>query len=268
MKLCCLPGLLALLLVASAAQAAPGVPQAAPERQVFALGVALSRACFAYAPLAKQAAGIEKTRSKTEQVRQLSRLDPVAGQNRARAREQMDRALALMRGLHAPDAALAPVAAAAARLAGPLPLTDDARYLAFFSRPAARTVASLAEFQILSSLPEDPAVRRWLQALPPARAAERWYSAGTLAGVSEIAAAHDMPDLLPPPAQVFSVLRALPARPAAPALQSEVDAFLRAAPSPRFAAPQVQALGRISRRLQSEVLGAEAESAEVPAGPI
>ena len=266
MKLCLLAALLLLLSLPGALFAASS-PRPEPEKQFFDLGLTLSRGAFAYAPLAKQAAVVEKTSNKIAQVRQLSRLDPLAGKSRAEAHARMDRAVALMRRLHAPEAAVAPVAAAAARLAGPLPLPADAQSLAFFSRPAARTVASLTEFQILSSLPEDPAVRRWLHAPDLPSSASLWYSAGALAGLSEIAAAHEMPDLLPPPAQVFADLRRLrdglarlaPMPPEASTIRKEMDAFLTNAPpgpaaGTRTLSPvQLQALAGISRRLQLQL---------------
>jgi len=212
---------------------------------------------------------VEKMPSKIDQVRQLGRLDPLAGKSRAEARVRMDRTVVLMRRLHAPETAVAPVAAAAAQLAGRLPMNSDAQTLAFWSRPASRTVASLSEFQTLSSLPEDPAVARWLHTpgLPPS--APLWYSAGTLAGRSEIAAAHEMPDLLPLPAQVFTDLRGLRDALVQPgalsgtaALRNALDAFLQNASAEPNSGPrtlssaQIQALAGISRRLQAQ-LGTE-----------
>ena len=275
MKLCLLPALL-LLILPMAALAASNTPKPEPERQFFDLGLTLSRGAFAYAPLAKQAVAVEKTPSKIEQVRQLSRLDPLAGKSRADARTRMDRTVLLMRRLHAPETAVAPVAAAAAQLAGRLPLNSDAQTLAFWSRPAARTVASLSEFQILSSLPEDPAVARWLHAPGLPNLASLWYSAGTLAGRSEIAAVHEMPDLLPPPVQVFADLRGLrdalahsaAVSPERAALRNALDAYLKDAPIESAAAPrtlspaQLQGLAGISRRLQAQ-LGTPAAEPEM-----
>lgn len=266
MKLCLLPALLLLLTLPIATFAAPNVSKTEPERQFFELGFTLSRGAFAYAPLAKQAVAVEKMPNKIDQVRQLGRLDPLAGKSRAEALVRMDQSVALMHRLNAPDSAVAPVAAAAARLAGPVPLPSNAQPLAFWSRPASRTVASLSEFQILSSLPEDPAVAHWLRApgLPPA--ASLWYSTGVLAGRAEIAAAHEMPDLLPPSAQVFADLRGLRdalARPGVSpdmaALRNALDAFLKDAPAENRTCPrilslaQLQALAGISRCLQAQL---------------
>ena len=274
MKLCLLSALLFLLALPVVSLAAPDTLKSEQKRQFFDLGLTLSRGAFAYAPLAKEATAVGKTPSKIEQVRQLGRLDPLAGKSRAEARTRMDRTVLLMRRLHAPETAVAPVAAAAAQLAGPLPLNSDAQTLAFWSRPAARTVASLSEFQILASLPEDPAVARWLHAPGLPLSAPLWYSAGTLAGRSEIAAAHEMPDLLPPPAQVFTDLRGLRDALAWPlvspdtiALRNALDKFLKDAPvgpgvGPRtLSLAQLQALAGISRRLQAQ-LGTEAAGPE------
>ena len=224
---------------------------------------------------------VEKTRGKLAQVRQLERLDPLAGRSRTMAHTEILRAQSLMGTLNAPDSALAPVSAAAARLAGPLPMADDAKPLAFFSRPAARTVSSLSEFETLSSLPDDPALRAWLEAAP-ARSAQVWYAEGEIAGLSQIAAAHQMPDLLPPTEQIATDLRGLrdwlalrlPEMPSPEqaALKHDLNAFLEQTSSAsrpgvksrKLLSPsQLQALGSISRRVEAQVLGADTvETAE------
>lgn len=247
------------------------------ERQFFELGMTLSRGAFAYAELAKQAAVVAKTRSKIAQVGQLGRLDPMAGRNRIDAHMQISRAEALMRQLSAPDSALAPVTAAGLRLAGPIPISDDARPLALFNRAAARTVSSLSEFETLSSLPEDPAVRDWLNTPLLARSAQVWYGEGEIAGLSQIAASYQMPDLLPPTEQIATDLRGLrdwlslrlPDAPSAEqsTLRKDLNSFLEetsvaARPGVKsrklLTPPQLQALGSISRQLQSQVLGSPA----------
>ncbi len=284
MKLCLLSALLLLLTLPVWAQVSAGTPPAVlspatlqiepEERQFFDLGATLARGAFAYAELAKQAAVVEKTRSRLAQVRQLEHLDPLAGRSRAEAHAEVSRAEALMQALNAPASALAPVSAAAARLAGPLPMAPDAKPLAFFSRPAARTVSSLSEFETLSSLPDDPALRAWLAATP-VRTAQVWYAEGEIAGLSQIAAAHEMPDLLPPTEQIATDLRGLRdwlalrlpemPTPEQAGLKHDVDAFLEQASlasrpgvksSKRLSPIQLQALGSISRRVQAQVLGA------------
>ena len=278
MKLCLLSALLMLLVLPAMAQEPSSMTKAAlqiepEERQFFDLGITLARGAFAYAALAKQASAVQKTRSKLAQVRQLESLDPLAGRRRAEAHAEVSRADALMRALNAPPSALAPVSAAAARLAGPLPMAEDAKPLAFFSRPAARTVSALSEFEALSSLPDDPAIRAWLEA-GPARSAQVWYAEGEIAGLSQIAAAHEMPDLLPPTEQIATDLRGLrdwlalrlPEMPSLEqaALKHDLNAFLEqtsvaARPGVKSHAllspSQLQALGSISRRVQAQVLG-------------
>ena len=279
MKLCLLPVLLLVFSLPVWAQASASVSlQAAlqiepAERQFFDLGATLARGAFAYAELAKQASAVQKTRSKLAQVRQLERLDPLAGRSRAAALQEISHAKLLMGQLDAPYPALAPVSAAAERLSGPLPMAEDAKPLALFSRPAARTVSALSEFETLSSLPDAPAIRAWLAAAP-SRSAQVWYAEGEIAGLSQIAAAHEMPDLLPPTEQIATDLRGLrdwlalrlPDMPTAEqaGLKHDVDAFLEQAAlvsrpgvksSKRLSLPQLQALGSISRRVQAQVLG-------------
>ena len=268
MKLCLLTAaLLVLFALPASAQVNP------EERRFFALGVTLSRGAFAYAELAKQAAEVARTHSRIDQVRPLGRLDPLAGRSRTAAREQFAAAGALMRGLTAPPPALGPVDSAEKRLAGPLPITSEARPLALLSRPAARTVSALSEFQSLSSLPEYPAIRRWLGTPGLPRDALAWYEAGRLAGLAQIAAANDMPELLPPNALLAADLRGLQERlalslPAAPSstqtgLQNDLDALLRqtaaGGPQARLTPPQLQSLGSISVRMQAQVLKARSE---------
>lgn len=272
LSLLCALLLFTLPLAASAAPApnpAPrgrALPVGAEEKQCFALGVTLARGAFAYAGLAKQASALGKGRGTLDQVGGLARLDPAAGRGREVARTQIGRAVLLMRQLHAPAPALAPVLAAAARLTAPLRLSGDAKTLSYFNRAAARTVGALSEFESLSSLPNDPALRAWLSA--PARPGAIWYGPGKLAGLSEIAAVHEMPDLLPPAAEVAADLRGLRGKlTGQDTLTKDLNLFLAdvggAAQSgpvdpdkPRLLSlPQLQALGSLSRRLQSAVLG-------------
>ena len=285
MKLCLLSVFLVLLALPVTAQEKPSAQAALQvepsDRQFFELGMTLSRGAFAYAELAKQASAVAKTRGRIAQVGKLGRLDPVAERNRIDARTQIAQAVVLMRRLSAPDAALAPVAAAGARLAGPLPITADARPLALFNRAASRTVSSLSEFDTLSSLPEDPAVRAWLRTPALARSAQVWYGEGEIVGLSQIAAAYQMPELLPPTQQIATDLRGLrdwlalclpeTPSPEQASLKSDLNSFLEETSTTerpgvksrkRLTLPQLAALGSISRRLQTQVLGsAPAETA-------
>ena len=142
-------------------------------------------------------------------------------------------------------------------------------------------MSSLSEFEWLSSLPDDRALRAWLAGSTPAgaapgRSALAWYAEGKIAGVSQIAAAQEMPDLLPPTEQIAADLRGLrdwlalrlpeASSPEQAALKHDVNLFLAqtspAAPSggsssQRLSLAQLQALGSISRRVQAEVLGAD-----------
>ncbi len=287
-----LPALLFLLLAlpvcASAAPASspPALQMEPGERRFFALGVALARGAFAYAELAKGAKAVARTRSKLAQVGQLGHLEPTARRNRLEARDGVAQAEGLMRALHAPPAALAPVERARARLEGDLPLTSDAKPLAFFNGGAARTLSSLGEFDALSSLPEDPALRRWLDGAGVPRGSAVWYGEGEIAGLAQIAAAQQMPDLLPPAEQLATDLRGLrdwlalrlpdESSPEQAALQGALETFLAGAahsarPGVKSRRPltsaQLQALGDISRRLQEQVLGPGADAPKTASRP-
>lgn len=289
MKPCLILALLLLLaLPASAGKAPADGPEAAPpgapppagalqmgpdERRFFALGLTLSRGAFAYAELAKAATEVARTRSRLAQVGKLAKLAPLAGRSRKAAGEEVARALALMRAMAAPPAALAPVEKAAQRLAGPLPISGDAKPLLLFNREAARALSSLNEFETLSSLPEDPALRAWLAAPRLPRSAAVWYGEGEIVALAQTAAAHEMPSLLPPAQQVATDLRGLrdwlalrlpdAPTPEQAALRDALAAFLReTAParpevkSPKpLTLPQLQALGEIGRRLEAQALG-------------
>lgn len=283
-------GLLVLCaLRPAAAQTPPSMPLLAPipaparlqlapkERQFFALGVSLARGAFAYAEMAKGAGEVGKTRSKLAQVGQLGKLEPTARRNRTEARDALAQAALMMKTLNAPASALAPVQKAADRLAGSLPTSSDARPLKLFNARAARTLSSLSEFDAISSLPEDPALRRWLTGAAVSRSAAVWYDEGTLAGLTQIAARHKMPELLPPTEQVATDLRGLrdwlalrlpdSPTPEQTALRQSLDTFLQSStvgrkPGVKSTAPlslmQLAALGDISRQLQVQVLGPDA----------
>ena len=238
------------------------------ERQFFDLGYQLGTAAFAYAELGKQATLAAKSGGKLTQLQQLAALAPLAARDRADAQDGFGRAQALMETLTAPPSALAPVRLAAARLAKPLTLTGDARRIAVFSRKAAQTLASLDEFNLLSSVPDDIALRHWLTRAPSGQV---WYAEGLVAALGETAAAQQMPDLLPPVKEIATDLRGLRdwlslRLPDAPtpdqtALVAALNDFLsqtsrtgrpQAAP---LSQTQLQSLGDISRRLQAQILG-------------
>ncbi len=281
--------LLACPLRPAAAQTPPSMPLLAPvpaparlqlapsERQFFALGVTLARGAFAYAELAKGASEVAKMPSQFAQIGPLGDLEPVAQRNRKDAKEALAQAVGMMKTLKAPSAALAPVQKAADRLAKGLTTSRDARPLKLFNARAARTLSSLSEFDAISSLPEDPALRRWLTGSPQSRSAAVWYDEGTLAGLTQIAARHKMPELLPPTEQVATDLRGLrdwlalrlpdSPTPEQTALRQSLDTFLQGStvgqkPGVKSSAPlsptQLAALGDISRQLQMQVLGPDA----------
>ena len=246
------------------------------ERQFFALGLTLARGSFAYAELAGEATVVSHTRSKIAQVGKLGKLAPVARRNRLTAADFLDRSVTLMSAMNAPEAALAPVRKASERLAAPLTLTAEARPLAIFNGEAAQTLSSLNEFETLSSLPEDPALRKWLTSPGVSDSAQVWYGEGEIAALAQIAAAHRMPELLPSTQEIATDLRGLhdwlslrlpdTPTPEQAALQKSLEAFLvdagqktkisRNSQKPLSPA-QMEALGSISRLLQLQVLGTQ-----------
>ena len=264
---------------------APGRLQLAPkERQFFALGVTLARGAFAYAELAKGATEVSKISSQMAQIGPLGDLEPVAQRNRKDAGDALAQAVRLMKTLNAPPSALIPVQKAAGRLAKGLATSRDARPLKLFNARAARTLSSLNEFDTLSSLPEDPALRRWLAGSAVSRSAAVWYDEGTLTGLTQIAAREQMPELLPPTEQLATDLRGLrdwlalrlpdTPTPEQAALRQSLDAFLQGStaghkPGVKSSAPlslaQLAALGDISRQLQAQVLGPNGAAQEAAA---
>ncbi len=257
----------------------------AGERQFFALGLTLSRGAFAYAELARQATLVSHTRSKIAQVGQLGKLSPTARRNRLTAQAGLTQTLALMQAMNAPAAALIPIRRAAERLDGPLPITSDARPLAFFNGGAAQTLSSLSEFETLSSLPEDPALRNWLSSPGICDSAQVWYGEGEIAALAEIAAAQQMPELLPPAEQIATDLRGLrdwlalrlpdAPSPEQAALKDALETFLRDAKPVTsgqksrkpLSSAQLHALGGISRLLQTQVLGPDTALHEAASPP-
>ena len=251
----------------------------ATERQFFALGLTLARGSFAYAELAGEATVVSHTRSKIAQVGKLGKLAPVARRNRQTAGEYLRQTQALMLTMNAPAAALAPIRKASERLTAPLVLTPDARPLAIFNGEAAQTLSALNEFETLSSLPEDPALRKWLTSSGVSDSAQVWYGEGEISALAQIAAAHRMPELLPPAQEIATDLRGLrdwlslrlpdTPTPEQAALQKSLEQFLLDAglktkmsqKSQKPLSPaQMEALGTISRLLQLQVLGTETAS--------
>ena len=285
-----LPG----LLIQPATAQTPSVPVAATderkesssllqmtatERQFFALGLTLARGSFAYAELAGEATVVSHTRSKIAQVGKMGKLAPVARRNRQTAGEYLRQTQALMLTMNAPAAALAPIRKASERLTAPLVLTPDARPLAIFNGEAAQTLSALNEFETLSSLPEDPALRKWLTSPGVSDSAQVWYGEGEISALAQIAAAHRMPELLPPAQEIATDLRGLrdwlslrlpdTPTPEQAALQKSLEQFLLDAglktkmsqKSQKPLSPaQMEALGTISRLLQLQVLGTETAS--------
>ena len=285
-----LPG----LLIQPAAAQTPSVPAAAAiareesasllqmtttERQFFALGLTLARGSFAYAELAGEATVVSHTRSKIAQVGKLGKLAPVARRNRLTAGEFLRQTQALMLTMNAPAAALTPIRKASERLAAPLALTAEARPLAIFNGDAAQTLSSLNEFESLSSLPEDPALQKWLTSPGVSDSAQVWYGEGEIAALAQIAAARQMPELLPPAQEIATDLRGLhdwlalrlpdTPTPEQAALQKSLEVFLvdagqKTKMSQKSQKPltpaQMEALGSISRLLQLQVLGTETAS--------
>ena len=251
----------------------------ATERQFFALGLTLARGSFAYAELAGEATVVSHTRSKIAQVGKLGKLAPVARRNRQTAGEYLRQTQALMLTMNSPAAALAPIRKASERLTAPLVLTPDARPLAIFNGEAAQTLSALNEFETLSSLPEDPALRKWLTSPGVSDSAQVWYGEGEISALAQIAAAHRMPELLPPAQEIATDLRGLrdwlslrlpdTPTPEQAALQKSLEQFLLDAglktkmsqKSQKPLSPaQMEALGTISRLLQLQVLGTETAS--------
>ena len=125
-----------------------------------------------------------------------------------------------------------------------------------------------------------PALRIWLASPGLRESASVWYGEGEISGLAQIAAACQMPDLLPPAQQIATDLRGLrdwlalrlpdAPSPEQAALQSALEAFLQQTaqaerPGLRsrklLTLTQLQALGDISRQLQAQVLGPSVPSA-------
>ena len=246
----------------------PALQVSPNERRFFASGYQMGRAAFAYAALGKRATEIVKAGDNLTQIQQLAALAPLAIQNREDARDGFGKAEALMETLHAPPKVLAPVRRAAARLAGPLLISGDARRVSVFSHKAGQTLAALDEYNTLSAIPDDAAIQHWLTTTPSGRV---WYAEGLIAALAETAAAQQMPDLLPPVKEIATDLRGLrdwlalrlpdPLTPDQAALVAALNDFLTQTSRtgrPQAAGltpPQLQALGDISQRLQSQILG-------------
>ncbi|WP_125206411.1 hypothetical protein [Capsulimonas corticalis] len=191
--------------------AAPAPPLSVTnsERQYFAFGYSLAKAAFSYAELAKKATAISKIKDKTKAMQELGNLLPVAERNREMSKESFTDALTTMRNLHATPKATATIASAVERLSKPLVMSGEARDVALQSPDAGQALASLNEFERLSGLSEDPAIKKWIASPSVSAAGKVWYAEGLISGLAEIAAQQQMPDLLPPLSEISADLRGM-----------------------------------------------------------
>ncbi len=257
------------------------------ERQYFQFGYALAHSAFAYAELTKRTAPISHIHSKLEQIHQLAGLAPLAKNKRAEVHEQFVTALDTMRNLNAPTAAIALIQKQEQEYGNPPSLHGDAKQLADFDPDAGQALAALDEFEATSGIPENPALHDWLAAPATAASGRVWYAEGLIAGIAQIAAQQQMPELLPPLADITTDLRGLRdwlatrtpdhPSPTLATLKSNLDSFLqqtgRNHPLHRtITASELTALGEVSQQLATEILGPQAPTqaasvAVVPATP-
>lgn len=245
------------------------------ERQYFQFGYTLAHSAFAYAELTKRSAPISRLHSKLEQIHQLAALAPLARNKRAEVHEQLASALDTMHNLNAPPAATALIQKQEEEYGRPPILHGDAKQLADFDPDAGQALAALDEFETTSGIPENPALHDWLTAPSTAASGRVWYAEGLIAGIAQIASQQQMPELLPPLADITTDLRGLrdwiatrtPDHPSPTllTLKSNLDAFLqqtgRNHPIHRAVTPaELTALGDVSQQLAVEILGPQSQT--------
>lgn len=261
----------------------PATPQAPTldisptEQAFFEFGYRLTKA--AYAPVELVKAMGSSAGNRHAQTARLAKLAPIALQDHAQAGEGFAAALIVLRDLHPPTSALAPVALAAAHFAKPV---APRRETPTPETDALHTLTVLGEFNQWSPLPEHPALHRWLKSSAVARSSQVWYAEGEMAALLETASARQMPSLLPPAHELATDLRGLrdwlvlrlpdSPTPEQAALKSGLDDFIQQTtlknpggkPASKQVTPaQLQALGELSRQLQAQVLGSPSEPAVI-----
>lgn len=249
------------------------------EQQYFDLGYSLAKSAFSYADLAKQAEAIPTAKDRATQLQSLAALAPVAAHDRNITEGNLKHTVTLLRSLNASPDAIAAIEAQAEALGHPLELTDDAKQVAALNPGAGQTLAALDEFERVGGLTETPAIMAWLNGPKHFGAGNVWYAEGMIAGVAGIAAAEEMPDLLPTADEVSTDLCGLrdwitirmPSQPTveAAALRDALDAFLKVTDWPKVAERPVSdteltALGSISEMLQQQVLERPATDPDAP----
>ncbi|MEO7717156.1 MAG: hypothetical protein ABIY70_13210 [Capsulimonas sp.] len=265
----------------------PAAPQpplsvTAAERQYFAFGYSLAKAAFSYAELAKRATKITKIKDKNKAVQELGNLLPIAERNREMAKGSFSDALTTMRALHAAPQATATISNAVQRLNKPLALVGEAHDVALQSPNAGRALASLNEFERLSGLSENATIKQWIASPAVPASGKVWYAEGLIAGLAEISAQEQMPDLLPPLSEITTDLRGMrdwlvlrfPDKPSAEQndLKSRLNKFLvQAAPSSKssrlMTLAELKQLGDICRDLRLQLLPDTAPKAPPPIAP-
>ena len=242
------------------------------ERQYFRFGYSLSHSAFAYAELAKRTTPISHLKSKSLQIHQLAALAPLARKKREQVALELQTTLETMRQLQAPAAAIALIEKQRNQYSKSSVLVGDAKQLGAYDAAAGQTMGALDEFETTSGIPENPALRNWMTSPTVAASARVWYAEGLIAGLAEIAAQQEMPELLPPLADISTDLRGLrdwlatrlpeQPSPSLDQLRTNLDGFLnrtgRNHPTKRpITLAELTLLGNVSKQLAVEILGAD-----------
>jgi hypothetical protein len=267
-----------------AQQPPPLLQMTSVEREYFELGYSLATGAFAYADLARQVSAIPvyHRHDRSGQIRLLAALTPVVLRDRGIIRDNLSETLEQMHNLHAAPSAIAVVGQAADMLNKPIRITGDAKTVTALNPDAGRTLAALNEFERISGITESPTISDWLNGPGKNGVGNVWYAEGLISGVASIAAAQNLPDLLPPVSEISTDLRGLrdwllirmpDSRTAAQStLRKTLDAFLRSTSWPkvqdRSVSPaELAMLGTISRELQNQVSASVVSSAtDAPLG--
>lgn len=185
------------------------IDMTASERQYFDFGYSLSKAAFAHAVLTKKAISLANIHDRDKKLQELAALAPKAMEVRGNVLRYLNDAYAAMHNLKAPSYATAVIEAQIATYSKPIKYAPSMKDLCKYNPNAAVTLGCMDSFERTSGVPEYPELHKWMTSSKTSGPQRVWYAEGLIAGVAEIAADQDMPELLPPLSDITTDIRGL-----------------------------------------------------------
>lgn len=256
--------------MSSAAPIITPINVAPDERLMFQLGDYLGKASFVDAGLVREINASAASGDKDAELTELEKLSAEALFNRSRELGYFLDARQLMWNIRAPIIAIAPIAQAIQYLKKPIEFHGQTSELAQSNQNAAVTLYVLEEYPRLSTVPDSPPLRHWIDSAAKEHNGHVWYAEGLISGISVIAAECKNPQILPKAADIATDLAGLrdwitirlPDTPSPDqlALRAAVESLLDSVTKYDHAEGsitqyQLTKLGMVSKTIEGEVFG-------------